>query len=207
MEFDRKKDPSIFGKSTDNIHVIDNFISEHDLKVIVDFAVTIDEWNPAGENLYNEDGDLLYDAQEWSDRLCGADIIERLSPHAYEILLKNAKNALKKAEELFNCKLKFREPAIVRYRANMHTPEAHADKQNVDGSPKDGMEDWDVSVVMYFNNSFDGGNLVFPQHNVQIRPLPGRIAVYPGDIAYLHYVDTVTSGVRWACPMFFTVVD
>jgi predicted 2-oxoglutarate/Fe(II)-dependent dioxygenase YbiX len=177
------------------IKIIDDHIPQDNVEKIMKMSSRITEWN------YAEPGD------EWHARLAGADKLRELDPDTYEILEMHAKAAKNLAEKLYNCTLKFREPALVRYRAGMHQPEAHADKQNLDGTFKEGMGDWDLSVVMYFNNDFEGGELVFPQHNVKIAPTPGRIVVYPGDDAYLHYVDHVTAGVRWACPLFFTVLD
>lgn len=192
-----KKEPvaQMFGTDASMIKVIDNHIPQEDIEKIMKMSSRITEWNDA------EPGD------EWHARLAGADKLHKLDPDTYGILETYAKAAKNVAEELFNCTLKFREPALVRYRAGMHQPEAHADKQNLDGTFKEGMGDWDLSVVMYFNDDFEGGELVFPQHDTKITPAPGRIVIYPGDDAYLHYVDHVTAGVRWACPLFFTVVD
>jgi predicted 2-oxoglutarate/Fe(II)-dependent dioxygenase YbiX len=185
----------MFGTDSSMIKIIDDHIPQDNVEKIMKMSSRITEWN------YAEPGD------EWHARLAGADKLRELDPDTYEILEMHAKAAKNLAEKLYNCTLKFREPALVRYRAGMHQPEAHADKQNLDGTFKEGMGDWDLSVVMYFNNDFEGGELVFPQHNVKIAPTPGRIVVYPGDDAYLHYVDHVTAGVRWACPLFFTVLD
>lgn len=185
----------MFGTDASMIKIIDDHIPQKDIEKIMKMSSRITEWNHA------EPGD------EWHARLAGADKLQKLDPETYGILEMHAKAAKNVAEELFNCTLKFREPALVRYRAGMHQPEAHADKQNLDGTFKEGMEDWDLSVVMYFNDDFEGGDLVFPQHDIRIAPTPGRIVIYPGDDAYLHYVDHVTAGVRWACPLFFTVVN
>lgn len=199
--------PHLFGKDSSMIKILDDFISDEDVDAVMEMAESITEWNPCGEDVYNENGVLVYSAEEWKDRLCGADILERINEAGYKILKDNAMRVKEKAEELFNCELKFREPALVRYRAGMHEPEPHADKQASDGSYKPGMADWDLSAVMYFNSDFEGGELVFPQHGFAIVPSPGRVVIYPGDSAYLHYVDNVTSGVRWACPLFFTVIE
>lgn len=185
----------MFGTDSSMIKIVDGHIPQEDIEKIMKMASRITEWNHA------EPGD------EWHARLAGADKLRVLDLDTYGILEMHAKAAKNVAEELFNCTLKFREPSLVRYRAGMHQPEAHADKQNLDGTFKEGMEDWDLSIVLYFNDDFEGGDLVFPQHDIRIAPAPGRMIIYPGDDAYLHYVDHVIAGVRWACPLFFTVVN
>jgi predicted 2-oxoglutarate/Fe(II)-dependent dioxygenase YbiX len=193
-EIRKERIAQMFGTDSSMIKILDNEIPQDDVDKIMKMASRITEWNHA------EPGN------EWHARLSGADKLVKLDPDTFGILEMHAKAVKQRAEELFNCTLKYRDPSLVRYRAGMHTPEAHADKQNLDGTFKEGLEDWDLSAILYFNDDFEGGELVFPQHDIKINPAPGRVVIYPGDDAYLHYVDHVTAGVRWACPLFFTVL-
>jgi hypothetical protein len=183
----------MFGTDSSMIRVIDNFIPSNDIEKIVEMASKITEWR------HEEPG------TEWHVRLSDADSLVKLNSDTYGILETYARAAKNCAEELFNCTLKFRKPALVRCIAGMHQPELHTNKQNLDGYLKEGIGDGDLSAVMYLNDDFEGGELVFPQHDVRVTPTAGRIVIYPGDNAYLHYVDQVTAGVRWACPLFFSV--
>jgi predicted 2-oxoglutarate/Fe(II)-dependent dioxygenase YbiX len=187
-------DGSIFGKNSSNIQVVDGFMSEDDAHAALKMAKAISTWNTAS-------GD---DFEEWIDKTCGADILSQEYEDLYLIVDKYANHALKEMENYYKCVLKYREPAIVRWRAGMHTPEPHADKHNVDGTPKAGFEDWDASAIIYLNDDFDGGELVFPQHSTRIKPRKGSLVFFPGDDAYIHYVDHISSGTRWTIPMFFT---
>jgi predicted 2-oxoglutarate/Fe(II)-dependent dioxygenase YbiX len=169
-------------------------------------ASSIDRWNEHNIDMYDERGIQIYDADEWHNRTCGADILSTIDENAYnDCLVLSAFRAMLKAEELFKCTLSFREPSIVRHAAYSHTPTLHADKHNLDGSPKLGMENFDISAVMYLNEDFTGGDLVFPDHGLHVSPSAGSIIIFPGDVEYNHYVDEVTSGTRWSSPLFFTI--
>ena len=52
----------------------------------------------------------------------------------------------------------------------------------------------DVSVLLYLNDKFSGGNLHFPTQNVEIRPEPGLFVAFPS--SYLHAALPVDSGER-----------
>lgn len=191
----KKPVAQVFGKESSMIKVVDDFVPQGDIDKIMKMASRVTDWNHAPP------GD------EWHARLAGIDKLRALDEDVSDLFEMHAKSVKHLAEELFDCKLMYRDPALVRYRAGMHTPEAHADKQHLDGSFKEGMEDWDLSAVLYLNDDFEGGDLVFPQHDTRVAPTAGRVVIYPGDDAYLHYVDHVTAGVRWACPIFFTVIS
>jgi|688.fasta_scaffold23176_7 predicted 2-oxoglutarate/Fe(II)-dependent dioxygenase YbiX len=196
---------SLFGTHRSNINIVHNFIDKDSVDALMCLAHTITEWNDCGKNVYDDAGVLIHNAEDWRDKTCGADILTRTAPAEYAVMEIYALKAKLAAEKFFKCSLSYRKPALVRWRAGGHTPEPHADKQNIDGTPKLGMEDLDVSAVMYLNDDYEGGELVFPQHNMRFKPGRGSLIFFPGDDAYIHYVDHVKTGTRWAIPMFFTV--
>lgn len=59
-----------------------------------------------------------------------------------------------------------------------------------------------VSVSYFMNDDFDGGELVFPDHDITIKPKPGKFVLFSSSFAYLHRVSPVVRGnrqvaVRW----------
>ena len=78
----------------------------------------------------------------------------------------------------------------------------HADAMNLDGSPlqDDGTEEeirW--SGLIYLNTSgkdFLGGNLSFPEFDINYAPSIGDLVLFPGDAIHRHAVSTVESGER-----------
>jgi hypothetical protein len=189
-----------------NIHVLDNFVANSDIGAIMSLALNIDLWSNDTVSRYDEAGNVVYDADAWVDTTCGADLLFIIDPLAYLILEATALRVMCAAETLLNCRLSFREPSLVRYTDKSRTGQLHADKENVDGTPKLGMEDYDVSAVIYHNDDFTGGDLVFPQHDLRVAPSPGKVVIFPGDATHLHYVDIITSGSRWSSPLFFSIV-
>lgn len=54
----------------------------------------------------------------------------------------------------------------------------------------------DISVILYLNEEFTGGNLVFPDLNLTIRPKPGLLVAFPSTADYMHGAQPTTSGDR-----------
>ncbi|GIL41274.1 prolyl hydroxylase family protein [Roseiterribacter gracilis] len=58
--------------------------------------------------------------------------------------------------------------------------------------------DRDVSVILYLNDAFEGGTLLFPELQVEIQPAPGLLVAFPSDPRFLHGALPVTRGIRFA---------
>jgi predicted 2-oxoglutarate/Fe(II)-dependent dioxygenase YbiX len=58
--------------------------------------------------------------------------------------------------------------------------------------------DRDLSVVYFLNEDFAGGELVFPELDLLIKPEAGTLICFPSDHNYIHGVNPVTSGHRYA---------
>jgi hypothetical protein len=84
-----------------------------------------------------------------------------------------------------------------------NVPDEHADSQNMDGSPKIGCENFYISAVIYLNNEYAGGELVFPKLDIRYSPSPGDCVLFPSDLSHSHYVDSVGAGKRIAIPIWF----
>jgi hypothetical protein len=61
----------------------------------------------------------------------------------------------------------------------------------------DGHDSIAFSMIMYINDDYLGGELSFPNHDLQIKPSPGSIVIFPSVDPYLHQVKTVTAGKRY----------
>lgn len=197
--------PGIFGSSSENIVVFENFIDNADLKIVQDFCPTINEWNNEQPSVYAEDGTCLYDADYWNDRQCSDEILKRLNLEVWLIVEKYINKMQIKIEEFFECKVWPRPPVIMRWRPGIEQ-RPHADKQLNDGRPN-AFPTYDLSSLFYYNDNFDGGEIYFPDHDVEIKPKPGLAVMFPGDINYLHGVKMITSGFRFTTPSFYTVTS
>jgi predicted 2-oxoglutarate/Fe(II)-dependent dioxygenase YbiX len=65
--------------------------------------------------------------------------------------------------------------------------------------------DRDISTVLFINNEFEGGEFVFPELRVRVRPEPGLLIAFPSSQHYLHKVEPVISGTRIAMVNWMTV--
>jgi hypothetical protein len=55
-----------------------------------------------------------------------------------------------------------------------------------------------ISVIMYLNNDYTGGEIEFPHFKVKIKPEPGMLILFPSNFAYTHIAHPVTSGTKYA---------
>ena len=65
--------------------------------------------------------------------------------------------------------------------------------------------DRDLSMVLYLNNDFEGGDFVFPVLHIRIRPEPGLLVCFPSNRYYMHGVEPVTKGNRYSMVTWMTV--
>ena len=93
----------------------------------------------------------------------------------------------------------FETPDLMRYREGGYYIR-HADSQNMDPETNiwSKVIDRDLSLLIYLNDDFEGGELSFYKLNYQIRPRAGAAVMFPSDQRFLHQAETVTKGVRYA---------
>jgi hypothetical protein len=50
------------------------------------------------------------------------------------------------------------------------------------------------ATIIYINDEYSGGELFFPNLNIEIKPKPGTLLVFPGNEQYEHGVKVVGEG-------------
>lgn len=79
----------------------------------------------------------------------------------------------------------------------------HADSQHENGLPHP--YPWrEQASVIYLNDDYEGGEVYFPHHGIDIKPEPGMLATFPGTTEYMHGVRAVKSGTRYTIASFWT---
>lgn len=136
---------------------------------------------------------------------CNGEEILESSEFVYGLLCDISERVKSVAEESSGIEL-FGTRIVVAETIPGNTPEEHADSQNMDGTPKDGCSDFVVSSVVYFNDDFSGGELVFPKMPYSYHPIAGSCLIFPSDVLYSHYVDSVLSGSRLVFPLWFRAI-
>ncbi len=66
--------------------------------------------------------------------------------------------------------------------------------------------DRDLSMVFYINDDYEGGDFIFPNLGIRVRPEPGMLIAFPSTHEYLHGVEPVTKGHRYAMVCWGTIV-
>ena len=56
----------------------------------------------------------------------------------------------------------------------------------------------DLTMVFYLNDDFEGGDFIFPDLKIRVRPEPGMLVCFPSNHHYKHGVDPVTRGKRYS---------
>ncbi len=93
----------------------------------------------------------------------------------------------------------FELPEILQYNVGGHyVVHADADNWHQDESQWKRALDRDLSILIYLNDDFEGGEIAFPNFGVQFRPKRGLLIAFPSDRRYIHTARTVTSGTRYA---------
>lgn len=55
-----------------------------------------------------------------------------------------------------------------------------------------------VSVLIYLNDNYEGGELVFPFQKITIKPKKGMIALFPSGFTHVHSSEPIKKGVKYA---------
>lgn len=59
------------------------------------------------------------------------------------------------------------------------------------------------AAVLYLNDDYSGGELFFPKLNLEVKPEPGSLVIFPGTELYEHGVRPVKEGpIRYVIPVF-----
>jgi predicted 2-oxoglutarate/Fe(II)-dependent dioxygenase YbiX len=58
--------------------------------------------------------------------------------------------------------------------------------------------DRDLSIVLYLNDDFEGGDFIFPDLKIRVKPEPGMLVCFPSNHYYKHGVEPVTRGKRYS---------
>lgn len=197
-----------FGNSTRNIVEIADAITEEEAKKILDFARNNTHFDET-ETEYDEDGNLIYEASNWSNRVVSKPILEKYAPEIEKLLENIIFRMRKKIEEHFDSKVIPTGPCIVRWPVGTRQ-EPHADKEMHEGdyAGKPNAFPWyDIGTVFYLNDDYEGGELYFPLQGIEFKPKPRAAYFFPGDKNYIHGVRPITSGIRYTLPYFWTITE
>lgn len=92
-----------------------------------------------------------------------------------------------------NIKSRERTMHLLKYENDGYLP-AHQDQ---------GVSTRVLSVLLYLNNDYEGGEITFQNSNITLKPDPGSILFFPSNFLYVHEVAPITKGPRYALPNWY----
>lgn len=69
--------------------------------------------------------------------------------------------------------------------ASLHSDEGYTEDNGI------------YTVIMYLNGDYDGGEVVFTDYDVEVKPVAGDVLIFPS--YYMHYSKPVKAGVKYMC--------
>jgi Rps23 Pro-64 3,4-dihydroxylase Tpa1-like proline 4-hydroxylase len=99
--------------------------------------------------------------------------------------------AVKEYRNIFKIQEEIKEAesySLLRYTTGQHY------KQHYDGNIESGRV---ISVLIYLNDDYDGGEIEFPNFNLKIKPKSGTLILFPSNYAYSHIAHDVISGTKY----------
>lgn len=176
-----------------NAKIIKDFISKEEAEEIVYIAKTIDPWENSVSSF-------------WDNRVLNASTIHR-----------NYNNTL--GEYLYGLRTKIGEAIqeqygidepvypdllqICRWFPGMEQQPHADDMSNVEGA-----DPWhrhrEFGAIIYLNDDYTGGHTYYPQHDIEIVPEVGTLAIHPGDPSHLHGVTKMDGNIRYTIASFWS---
>lgn len=197
-----------FGKKENMIGSIENFLSEKEIVYLINFVANNDIWDKS-ETHKNENGTITYNANYWDGRVATTPSIIKKDPEIISTINNIVKRLKPKIDDFFKVDASPTSPALVRWLpGNFQLP--HADKELHEGADAGKPNDfpwYDIATIIYLNDDYDGGELYFPNQDIQFKPKRGGAYFFPGDMNYIHGITEITSGIRYTCPFFWTILS
>ena len=63
------------------------------------------------------------------------------------------------------------------------------------------------AAIIYLNDQYSGGEVFFPEHEMDVRPKAGSLVLFPGGKENIHGVREITSGLRYTIISFWDFSD
>jgi hypothetical protein len=197
-----------FGNGPEMIGSLENFLTEEEIELLNNFIRNNETWDIT-QTHYNEDGVVIYDSGYWDGRVATYPTIQKTSPETVDTIVSIVKRLKVQIDKFFSVDANPTSPALVRWLpGNLQMP--HADKELHEGENAGKPNDfpwYDIATIIYLNEDYEGGQLYFPNQEIQFKPKRGAAYFFPGDLNYIHGITPIESGIRYTCPFFWTIAS
>jgi len=195
-----------FGQGPEMIGGIEPFLTEDEINFLSNFIKSNDKWDVT-ETHYNDEGTIIYESSYWANRVATMPTLMAADPKVVDTLHGIIERLKPEVDKFFKVDAMPTSPALVRWLpGQLQMP--HADKELHEGDNAGKPNDfpwYDLATVVYLNDDYVGGELYFPNQDIQFKPKRGAVYFFPGDMNYVHGVTVLESGIRYTCPFFWTI--
>jgi hypothetical protein len=189
---------------SDGIFLVKGYISKDTAKFLIDaiapYLVETPRYNiyggPMGEHLVNPDSVSHYkDSSEYNMAI---DIYNGLIFSINNIVSEKFKEQHKVKSYFFSCML----PGSLN---DIHMDNHHEDENGIIHVREKYISN--KSGLLYLNDEYQGGELVFPKQGISIKPEAGSLIFFEGDYIKPHGVNQIVSGSRYNLVTFYEPVN
>jgi hypothetical protein len=171
--------------------VVENFLSKEDCEYLISVVRDIEPWQSGGSDFWDNRTFNVIDIHN--------DIDIKAGKILYDLKLKIEQSI----KNLYNEKNIYPDVMqMIRWFPGMEQPPHADDMTNYEGN------DWfyhrHYGVILYLNDDYEGGHTFYPQHNFEIVPKAGTLAIHPGDPEHLHGVTQIKNSNRYTVSSFWT---
>ena len=168
------------GSSAKNVYVIDNFLSNQEYQTI--------------SNFINNSDQISWIKEPWTTERTPKDSIPE---DAVELLKKIFKNARLSCMDYYDIKVNndFMGEYLLRKWSKGSNMQPHVDT--------DAQKHLHIVCMYYLNDNYDGGEIIFPDYNLKIKPKSNSLIMFPGNENYVHGVLEVLKGFRYTFQVNF----
>lgn len=181
-----------------NAKIQDNFLTQEEIDTLLEFAINKEKWEDGGSDFWNNrslNAPVLMKSSSKKDNEIGKMLYRIADRMGY--LLKTLYNEKEIYCDTFQ---------IVRWFEGQEQPPHCDDMKNHDNTDEvfKPYHHRDYGAIVYLNNDYVGGKTFYPQHDQEITPEPGKLAIHPGGVDHMHGVTKISGGMRFTLASFWT---
>ena len=87
--------------------------------------------------------------------------------------------------------LSYSKAFVMHYPSGIGSP-LHVDNYSIENKVEV-THSWKESVIVFLNENFDGGELIYPNQGLTIKPRTGNMLIAPADLSSPHFVKPASS--------------
>ena len=173
-----------------NIFIFQNFITESDAKILLNIATTATEQEWSNYN-YTE----RHENDEWENRILILDSCSNFDVTSKKIV----QDSFSKIKKEINLVLNKDIYEYTGFNTIYRSVVGQAMKTHSDSGL--GVK-FKYGVVLYLNDNYTGGEIFYPNVNVEFKPEAYSLVLHPAHEAYRHGVKEVSAGTRYSMTSF-----